>query len=71
MPEVPHEELQADEGKDAQAEDGEDHDIRELLHRLDQRPDDRLQPWEGVGPAELTACLLMEDVLRCFPKLWA
>lgn len=32
VPEVSHEELEANEGKDTQAEDSEDHDIRELLH---------------------------------------
>lgn len=72
VPEVPHEELEADEGEDAQAEDGEDHDVRELLHRLDQRSDNRLQPWDGISPTELPAHLLIiEDVLRCFPKLWS
>lgn len=45
LPEVAHEELEADEGEDAQAENREDHHIRELLHRLDQSPHDRLQPW--------------------------
>lgn len=36
LAQVSHEELQADEGKDAQAEDGKDHHVRQLLHRLDQ-----------------------------------
>lgn len=35
LPQIPHEELQADESKDAQAEDGKDHHISQLLHRLD------------------------------------
>lgn len=38
-----HEQLQPDEGKDAQAEDGEDHDVGQLLHRLEQGADDGLQ----------------------------
>lgn len=32
LSQVPHEELQANEGKDTQAEDGENHDIGQLLH---------------------------------------
>ena len=45
VPQVAHEELQADEGKDAEAEDREDHHIGQLLHRLDQGPHDGLQAW--------------------------
>lgn len=40
---VPHEELQADEREHAQAEDGQDHDIGQFLHRLDQGAHDGLQ----------------------------
>lgn len=40
---VSHEELETDEGKDAQAEDGQDHHIRKLLHRLDQGAHNGLQ----------------------------
>lgn len=36
LPQVAHEELQADEGKDTEAENGEDHDVWQLLYRLDQ-----------------------------------
>lgn len=43
LPQVSHEELQADESEDAQTEDGEDHHIGEFLHRLDQSSDDGLQ----------------------------
>lgn len=43
LPQVSHEELQADESEDAQAEDGEDHHISEFLHRLDQSSDNGLQ----------------------------
>lgn len=32
LPQVSHEELQSDECKDAQTEDGEDHHVSELLH---------------------------------------
>lgn len=32
LPQVSHEELQANEGEDAQAEDGEDHHVGKLLH---------------------------------------
>lgn len=32
LPKVAHEELEADEGEDAQAENREDHHVRELLH---------------------------------------
>lgn len=40
---VAHEELEADEGEDAQAEDSQDHHIRKLLHRLDEGTHDGLQ----------------------------
>ena len=43
LSQVPHEELQPHQGKDTQAEDGEDHHIRQLFHRLDQGAHDRLQ----------------------------
>lgn len=36
LPQQPHEELQADEGEHAEAEDGQDHHVRQLPHRLDQ-----------------------------------
>lgn len=44
LPQVSHEELQPHQGKDTQAENGEDHHVRQLLHRLDQCPHDCLQP---------------------------
>lgn len=43
LPQQAHEELQADEGEHAEAEDGEDHHVRQLPHRLDQSADDGLQ----------------------------
>lgn len=51
VPQVAHEELQADEGKDAEAENREDHHIGQLLHRLDQGPHDGLQAWGRRGGA--------------------
>lgn len=47
LPQVSHEELQADESEDAQTEDGEDHHIGEFLHRLDQSSDNGLQACPG------------------------
>ena len=47
VPQVAHEELQADEGEDTEAEDREDHHIGQLLHGLDQGPHDGLQTWGG------------------------
>lgn len=47
LPQVAHEQLQSDEGEDAEAEHGEDHHVRKFLHRLDQRADDGLQAWVG------------------------
>ena len=44
LPQVSHEELQPHQGKDAQAEDSEDHHVREFFYRLDQGPHDGLQP---------------------------
>lgn len=43
----PHEELQADEGEDAEAEDGQDHHVCQLPHGLDQSTDDGLQTFDG------------------------
>lgn len=37
LPQQPHEELQTDEGEHAEAEDGQDHHVCQLPHRLDQR----------------------------------
>lgn len=39
----PHEELQANEGEDAETEDGQDHHICQLPHGLDQSANDGLQ----------------------------
>lgn len=50
VPQVPHEELQPNECKDAKTEDGQNHYIRQLLHRLDQGAHDGLQ-----------ACQLIHD----------
>ncbi len=47
LPQVAHEELQADEGEDAEAEHGEDHDVRQLFYRLDQCANDGLQALTG------------------------
>lgn len=40
---VSHEQLKSDEGKDAEAEDSQDHDISQLLHRLDKCTNDGFQ----------------------------
>lgn len=48
LAQVSHEELQANEGKDAQAEDGKDHHVWQLLHRLDQGAHNGLQAWGGA-----------------------
>lgn len=44
----PHEKLQADEGEHAETEDSQDHHVCQLLHRLDQSPDDGLQTLTGA-----------------------
>lgn len=46
IPQVAHEELQPDESKDTQTEHSEYHDVRQLLHRLDQGPHDGLQAYK-------------------------
>lgn len=43
LSQVSHEELQANESEHAEAEDGEDHDVSQLLHRLNQSTNDSLQ----------------------------
>lgn len=49
LPQQPHEELQADEGEHAEAKDGQDHDVCQLPHRLDQSAHDGLQAFTGGG----------------------
>ena len=46
IPQVAHEELQPDECEHTETEHSEYHDVRQLLHRLDQGPHDGLQAWE-------------------------
>ena len=45
MLQVAHKKLQPNQGKHAQTEHSQDHDIWELFHRLDQGPHDGLQAW--------------------------
>lgn len=52
LPQQTHEELQADEGEHAEAEDGEDHDIGQLPHRLDQSTHDGFQAFTEEGRIE-------------------
>lgn len=52
LPQQPHEELQADEGEHAEAKDGEDHDICQLPHRLDQSAHDGFQAFTEEGRTE-------------------
>lgn len=52
LPQQPHEELQADEGEHAEAEDGQDHHVCQLPHRLDQSAHDGFQTFgeeDGTG----------------------
>jgi len=59
LPQVPHEELEADKGEDGQRKHRQDHHVHHLLHRLDESAHDGLQTWEPskggqtpeVGPA--------------------
>jgi len=59
LPQVAHEELQADEGEHAEADHGQDHDVRQLLYRLDQRAHDGLQACGGGGG--ITAAAAREE----------
>ena len=49
MFQVAHEQLQPNQCKHAQTEHSQDHDIRELLHWLDQGPHDGLQALKKEG----------------------
>lgn len=49
LPQQPHEELQADEGEHAEAKDGQDHDVCQLPHRLDQSTHNGLQAFTEGG----------------------
>lgn len=46
IPQVAHEELQPDECEHTETEHSEYHDVRQLLHRLDQGPHDGLQAYK-------------------------
>lgn len=43
VPKVPHEELQANQGENTQAEHRQDHHVRQLLHRLNEGAHNCLQ----------------------------
>lgn len=43
LPQIPHEELQSNKCKHTKTEDGQNHHVRQLLHRLDQGAHDGLQ----------------------------
>ena len=45
LPQVAHEELQADEGENTETEDSQDHHVCQLLHGLDQCTHNGLQSW--------------------------
>ena len=48
LPQVSHEKLQANQSEDTEAEHSQDHDISQLLHRLDKSSNNRLQTY-GEG----------------------
>lgn len=60
---VAHEELETDEGKDAQAEDGQDHHIRKLLHRLDQGAHNGLQAWGAATHTRTQTTQVIQEML--------
>lgn len=59
---VAHEELQTDEGEDAQAEDGQDHHVRKLLHRLDQGAHNGLQAWRAATHTRTQTMQVMQEL---------
>lgn len=68
---VAHEELETDEGEDAQAEDSQDHHIRKLLHRLDECTHNGLQAWGAAAHThtqsrQVIQEMLMPRVCKCF-----
>ena len=67
LAQVAHEKLQTNQSKDAQAEDGQDHHIRQLLHRLDQGAHDGLQAWRQPGTQGQT----MQEILGHKPSVSA
>ena len=64
---VAYEELETDEGKDTQAEDGQDHHIRKLLHRLDQGAYDGLQAWRATTHTRTQTRQVMQE--RLMPQV--
>lgn len=65
---VAHEKLETNEGKDTQAEDGQDHHIRKLLHRLDQGAHNGFQSWRAVTHTRTQTTQMMEEMLM--PQVW-
>lgn len=63
LAQVAHEKLETNQSKDAQAEDGQDHHIRQLLHGLDQGAHNGLQAWRQPGTQGQT----MQEILT--PKV--
>lgn len=60
---VAHEELETDEGEDAQAEDGQDHHIRKLFHRLDQGTHNGLQAWGAATHTRTQTTQVIQEIL--------
>lgn len=65
---VAHEELETDKGKDTQAEDGQDHHIRKLLHRLDQGAHNGLQAWRAATHTRTQTTQVIQEMLM--PQVW-
>lgn len=64
LAQVAHEELETDEGKDTQAEDGQDHHIRKLLHRLDQGANNGLEAWRATTHTRTQTMQVMQELLQ-------
>lgn len=56
-----HEQLQSYQSKDAQAKNGENHHVGQLLHGLEQSTDDGFQTCESHDLSSLT--VLIKDAL--------
>lgn len=81
LPQVPHEELEANEGENGQRKHRQDHHVHHLLHRLDQSSHNGLQTWEPsrggqipevepppTGASKEFCYLLLELATFVFPK---
>ena len=70
LPQHAHEELQANQSEDTQTEQGEDHDVRQLLHGLNQRTHNGLQACRKTESSRTHRTKLNSHQQNCLTRTW-